>query len=134
MEKEKVLIDKDKLMNFVGSFEKVHNFPVPELKKILGKKTVFKVKGASLDDHIRANELASAVPILLSHMVDKLEKNEPIDNKSFTTMIDKKEIHNSTFFEINLFHKCVIDPKLTISEILELSEVMPELINNVVTF
>ena len=95
---------------------------------------VLKVKGASLDDHIAAQNLSNNTPFILAEIYKKVKNNETID---YTRIVDDfmsdKMLHN-TMFELSLFQRNVLKPKFTYEEVLDISEKIPEFINSVVKF
>lgn len=116
--KEKMLLDKKKFLDIIDNFDSVYEF---EMKEFVGfvNIPVLRVKSASLDDHIKAQELSAS-----SFMKSMLEKNKS----------DEKAFHPKTLFEIDIFHKCVIEPEFTMEEVIRISKICPELINKVCTF
>lgn len=113
--KEKVILNKEKFLDIIDRFDSVRDFEITELKGI----PILKVKSASLDDQIRAQELSTSSFVKL--MFEKGRENE-------------KTFHSKTLFEIDVFHKCVIEPKFTMEEVIKVSKSYPELINKVCTF
>jgi len=113
--KEKVLLDKGKFLNIIDRFDSVQDFEITELKNI----PVLKVKSASLDDQIRAQELSTSS--FVKSMFEKSKENE-------------KTFHPKALFEIDIFHKCVIEPEFTMEEVIKVSKSYPELVNKVCAF
>lgn len=111
--KEKVILNKEKFLNIINEFDSVRDFEITELKNI----SILKVKSASLDDQIRAQELS-----ISSITKNIFQKNE------------EKTFHPKTLFEIDIFYRCIIEPKFTMEEVVRISKVCPELINKVCTF
>lgn len=111
--KEKVILNKEKFLNIINEFDSVRDFEITELKNI----SILKVKSASLDDQIRAQELS-----ISSITKNIFQKNE------------EKTFHPKTLFEIDIFYRCIIEPKFTMEEVIRISKVCPELINKVCTF
>ena len=107
--KEKIVLNKKKFLDIIYNFNSIQTFEITELKGI----PILKIKPASLNDQIKAQELLSV-----------FIKKEDLKNL----------FHPKALFEIEIFHKCVIDPIFTIEEIVKISEVYPELINKVCTF
>lgn len=113
--KEKIILNKEKFLDIIDRFVSVRDFEITELKGV----PVLKVKSASLDDQIRAQELSTS-----SFMKSMFEKSGD----------DEKTFHPKTLFEIDVFHKCVIEPEFTMEEVIKVSRKYPELINKVCTF
>ncbi len=113
--KEKVILDKKKFLAVIDNFDSIHEFEITELKNI----PVLKVKPASLDDQIRARELSTSS--FVKNMFGKGDKNI-------------ESFHPKTVFEIEIFNKCVTDPKFTMEEVIRISKKYPELINKVCAF
>lgn len=111
--KEKVILDKEKFLCMINNFDPVQDFEIKELKDI----PILKVKNASLDDQIRAQELAES-----SFMKTMFDKS------------NKSAFHPKVSFEMQIFCKCVLKPKFTMEEVIKISDVYPELINRVCTF
>lgn len=111
--KEKVILNKEKFLNIINEFDSVRDFEITELKNI----SILKIKSASLDDQIRAQELS-----ISSITKNIFQKNE------------EKTFHPKTLFEIDIFYRCIIEPKFTMEEVVRISKVCPELINKVCTF
>lgn len=139
MEKIKVLIDPDVLRNFVEEeLEKIHTIEAPELAKKLGYKEgtvpILQVRLASLDDHLRAKELASASAMALIKIDKKIKDNQEIVAEDIDIGLMNEEYGPKTFFEINIFHRCVIEPKFRYRDVIQLAVVLPDLINRTVRF
>lgn len=113
--KEKIILNKEKFLGIIDRFDSVRDFEITELKNI----PVLKVRSASLDDQIRAQELSTSS--FIKSMFEKSGENE-------------KTFHPKALFEIDIFHKCVIEPEFTMEEVIKVSKVYPELINKVCTF
>ena len=75
--KEKILLDKEKFLQIIDAAKTVQDFPITELKGV----PVLKVKSASLDDQIRAQELSKSS--LISSLLPKNEDNPEEDKSSF---------------------------------------------------
>jgi hypothetical protein len=112
--KEKIVLNKEKFLSVINNFDSTQDFEITELKNI----PILKVKSASLDDQIRARELSSS-----SFVKAMFEKNKKENN-----------FHPKTVFEIDIFHKCVIEPEFTMEEVIKVSKKYPELINKVCAF
>jgi len=130
---ESVVLDKAKIDQYIEKFQLIRKIDLPlDVAKRLGGSFI-KVRGASLDDHIKARELSSAPMILLATVVDKAVKGEEIDIDMLKGQIYSGEnLHPNTNFEIEIFASCVIEPKFTVAEVIKLSQVMPEFVNKVV--
>lgn len=113
--KEKIILNKEKFLDIIDRFDSIRDFEIKELKNI----PVLKVKSASLDDQIRAQELSTSS--FVKSMFEKSEKEE-------------ESFHPKALFEIDIFHKCVIEPKFTMEEVIKVSKTYPELVNKVCTF
>lgn len=113
--KEKIVLNKEKFLSVINNFDSTQDFEITELKNI----PTLKVKSASLDDQIRARELAS------SSFVKAVFEKGGTSAESF---------HPKTVFEIDIFHKCVITPEFTMEEAIKVSKKYPELINKVCAF
>lgn len=101
---------------------------MPENERIL------KVKGASLDDHIKCQELSTQQGLLIKYVFDCFDKNILVDQDKILELINSKKLNDKTLFEISLFEKNVIEPKFTTQEILTMSEKFPEFVNSVANF
>lgn len=137
--KNLVILDKNKLQNFSGSIDTVKDYPVrKEFTKILGYKNdeqvILKVKGASLDDQITCQNLAKKTPFILMHVLSLISNSEKFDFEKLLEQIEDDRLNDNTIFELNLFERNVIDPKFTFKEVYEISEKIPEFVNEVVKF
>jgi len=134
-EQKEVIVDKEKLLKAVESFELEKTIHVPELSSLLNlpeEECYLKVKGASFEDHIRAMELQKQPYRMVRNLVDKLKENPSSqDAVNLGKLFLDPEISEQTVFDLTIFQRCVIEPKLTFEEVVELSKVAPEVINRV---
>lgn len=131
----KVLVEKAKLLEYIKDFEAVRELPVPELAKILKvKDPILKVKGATLDDHIKARELSSGPMIMLGELFNMMQKGESPDLAVLRKKLVNEGRHPKTNFELRIFHTCVVEPQFSMGEVVNLAEVMPGVVNRVVSF
>lgn len=130
----KVLLDKDILNRYVESFDLIREVYVPELKDILGQEVpIIKVRGASLNDHITAKNLSSRPMILLGTVLNEIINGREVNAGLIRNEVfSEDQLHPDARFEIDLFKRCVVEPKFAMEEVISISNVMPEFINRVV--
>jgi hypothetical protein len=136
-EQKKVVLDKDALDQFINNFPTEYEFEAPELAELLSITEgvpILKVKPASLDDRIQARKLYSKPLHILHHIAVKVKDGEEVTVDDFRPPHPEGAIDASAYFEIKIFHKCVIEPKFTMEEVINMSTVFPELINRAATF
>lgn len=133
-----IVLDKEQLFKKIQSFENIQEIECPELngfmKGGINGNVILKVKSATLDDHIQARELATNNMFLLKEVVDKIRQDKKIDIQKILKIVETKEPHSKTEFELQIFHRCVVEPTFDMEEARQLSEVMPTLINRVAKF
>jgi hypothetical protein len=135
--KKRVVARKSIIKRQMEGYKKVMDFPVPELKED-GKEDIpiFKVKSATLDDQIKAQYL-SLEPNRLTLRILRMLKDgdgEKIDTVEFRKQLFFDDLHPQTIQVCEIFQRCVLEPKFTMGEVLEMSKTHPELVNNVATF
>lgn len=135
-EVKKIIVDRENLLQFCEKFEFIKEIEVPELSKILGCENgqipVLKVRGASLDDQIKVNELAMKSTAIIARIVQALEEKSEINIDFLRKLIyDDTNIHPKTMMEIFLFHRNVVEPKFGLMEVVKMSEAIPEVINRI---
>lgn len=134
-EQKKEVLDRTKILEYVANFDDVRDFEVPELSELLGvENPILRVRGATLDDQIKARKLASGPMLLLGEVLNTLQKGEQIDVRILRKKIVYDGKHPDAEFEIRLFQQCVVEPHFTTAEVVRLSEVMPHIVNRVCTF
>ncbi len=139
MESEnKVIVDVEKLEKFVDDFAVEYELEAPELKEILGLNgneiPIMKVRPASLDDHIKSQDIVTQTLYKLKILHKELDEKglNEIDTSEYEALDDV--LDDRTIFEVNLFSSCVIEPKFTPEQVIEMSKVMPDFINKVAAF
>ena len=133
----KEILNKDKLKKFTDSIDIVKDYEVrKEFAIALGykDKVILKVKGASLDDQLTCQNLAKKTPFILTHVLGLINKGEQFDFEKLLEQIQEDKLNDNTIFELNLFERNVIKPKFTFKEVYEISEKIPEFVNEVVCF
>ena len=131
---EKIVIDKKKILDDMENFEIVREFPVPEYSEDGGETPYFIVRMASLDDQIIARELSSRPIASLLSVIKKAKEGKPVVESDIIDILKKPDMHEKTMMEINLFHRCVMNPKFTLEEAWNLSRKKPKLVNRVCAF
>jgi len=137
MQSEKVIVNKEALTKYVNSFQRIYDVEAPELNELLGiteGNAILKVCLASLDIHTKARHLSSVPMLLLATVIDKLEKKEEVDVDIIKEQIYENKFHANTLLELEIFSQCVIEPKFTMKEVVNISEVFPHMINRIVAF
>jgi hypothetical protein len=115
--------------------EQAHFYSVPELKEEDSEEIpVFKVKSASLDDQIKANELSMAPNRLLIRLLKMIQNNQDFDTAEFRKQLYYDDLHPKTIQACEIFQRCVIQPKFKIEEVFKLTETHPDLVNDVAAF
>ena len=137
---EKTLIlDKSKLMEFVGKKRVIKDFILPkEWNKHFGfdpdEKRVIKVKGASLNDHLQCQKLSEQPGLIFGYIMKCSNEGKQIDQNEILKIVEEERIGDNTVFEISLFQRNVKKPKFKYEEVFELSEKCPELVNKIAIF
>jgi hypothetical protein len=134
MEKPKVTVKKDFITKRIEEYDEIKWYPVPEFKMDGEEIPSFKVKMATLDDQIKANELSSAPNRLMIRFLKLMREGQEIDYKEFRKQIYYDDLHPKTVQACEIFQRCVIEPKFKIGEVLKLSETNPDLVNDVAAF
>lgn len=137
MPKKNVTLNKKKLKKYTESIDNIKDYEIRrDFSKLLGykNKVVLKVRGASLDDQLTCQNLGKKTPVILTHVLSLISKGKQIDFEKLLEQIQEDKLSDNTIFELNLFERNVIDPKFTFKEVYEISEKIPELINEVVCF
>lgn len=132
---EKVIVQKDLLMSIVDKCDVERVIHIPELNKLFGipeDECYMRIRGASLEDHLRALEIQKTPYRALREVMLKAKRNAVMSEVlSLGDSFLNPELSERTAFELCIFERCVIEPKLTYSEILKLSTVAPEIVNKV---
>jgi len=131
---EKIVVDKQMIVDDMEDFDIVREFPVPEYAKEGEDDPVFIVRMASLDDQIIARELSTRPVASLMSVLKKVRDGDKVDNSDILDILKKPDIHEKTMMEINLFYRCVMNPKFTLEEVWELSRKKPKLVNRLASF
>lgn len=131
--KQKQLLSKEKILAFVRNFETEYEVPVSEMKDIV-ENGILLVRPASLDDHIQAGQLKNNSIFIARYISDCLAKKVEIDYEKFKMFGSAETMNERTYFEIDIFQRCVTAPKFSFNEVVELSRVFPTVINRVVKF
>jgi len=133
---KRVVIDGSLVKRYAENLQKEYELEVPELGGILnfdpGEVPILKVRMASLDDHIKAQKLASAPAQLLYKIAEKINNGEDVTIDDVITT--SEGIDPKTYFELELFCRCVIDPKFEMFDVIKISEALPDFINRVVSY
>ena len=131
-------VKKELIQKYLDGIDIVQEIKIPEFKSaVLGKTEIpiFKVKRASLDDQIQARELSSKPIQVLASILERLKVGQEINLDDIDLEINRTDgLHQKTIMEITLFEKCVLDPKFTREEVLELSQAFPSLVNRIVSW
>lgn len=129
---KKVLLDKSVMYERIKQRIKLFDIPVPELSE--SGIQVLRVKLASLDDQIKASELASAPFKAMLKMYRATASGETIDGANLVRNIITSALHPKSELIIGIFTRCVVEPSFTIDEAAALAEAYPELVNRVALF
>lgn len=137
MSQRKVLINRQALLDYTENFQQFKDVPFPELEGKFGceKGTVpiLKIKAASLDDQIRASNIAEKALVgglkLIQNLASR-NKNVSIGYEQLSKELNA-QINDKTHIEITLFHKCCVQPQFSLLEAVKISEALPAVINRV---
>lgn len=134
---EEKVVSKDKLLEAVKSFKLEKEIKVPELAKHLNlpeDECIFKIKGASFEDHIRAVELQKQPYRFVREILSKIKEGYTLEQLAdLEEKFLNPETSEQTIFDLTMFQRCVLEPGFSFEEVVELSKVVPELINRVTT-
>lgn len=134
MEKiQEVMLDKDLLMEKVKVFDLRRTIPVPELSEFLDvpkEECNLIVRGASLEDHIRAGDIGKGHGQIFGKALEMLKEGGtviPVEiEKQMASLLSEK-----VAFDITIFQRCVEEPEFELQEVIKLSTVIPEVINKI---
>ena len=134
---DEVVVDKDKLMEYITHFDKIETMEIPEFRQFLGaedcdKVPVIKLRGASLDDHMKAQSLNSVPLLIYRFILKRYQESKYFDVDKVEEALKDDTLLPNTRFEISLFHRNVIEPNFTMENVIEISEVYPDVVNRVV--
>lgn len=134
---QKVVLNKNRVMEYARSFKGEKYIEFPELREFLGyaedKVPVLLIKAASLDNHIRVNSIIERSTIKAIKMIEGAKRGdfkEVFDVESIKHELESP-ILEKTSIEISIFHSCVVKPKFTMREAVLISMSMPEVVNRV---
>jgi hypothetical protein len=133
MATKRVIAKKDSIRKAIKEFDQIKFYPVPQFEKN-GVIPNFKIKMASLDDQIKAHELSQAPNRLLIRLLKSMKDNEEVDYDEFRKQLYYDDLHPKTLQVCDIFHRCVLQPKFKITEVMELAETHPELVNDIAAF
>ena len=132
--KEKiVLFDKKKLMEKVESFELRKEILVPELSAFLNlpeDECKLIVRGASLEDHIRAADISESHIKLISNALKIMSTGKDVSVDSLKEGF-LQQVNNKIAFDIIIFQRCVEEPFFELDEVVKLSSVVPGFVNKI---
>jgi len=135
METEKIIVSSDILKKEVDKFNKEEVIHVPELNVLFNipeDECYMRIRGASLEDHLRAIEISKTPYRVLREVLMKAKKGFSLSEIiNMGEKVLNPELSEQTAFEICMFERCVIEPKLNYQEILKLSTVAPTVVNKV---
>jgi len=133
---EEKIVDKNLLIQKIDSFRKEKYIHVPELAGLVGlpeEECLIKIRGASLEDHLRANELKKQPYLFMQSLIMKMKRGYLFEEISqLAHLYVNPEISEVVVFELTLFQRCVLEPAFTMEEVVRISEVAPGVINKVV--
>jgi hypothetical protein len=119
----------------VKKYGEIKFYPAPELQEEGNEDVpVLKVKPASLDDQLKAQELSQAPQRLLVRLLKSAEIGEKIDMDQIRKHLYYDDLHPKTIQACEIFQRCVLRPKFKIEEVFKLSETHPDLVNDVAAF
>ena len=134
MAKQEVILDKGVLSKAIENFVLERKMYAPELEMLLEvpkEMCYIKIRGASLEDHIRARELSNASLRLLTELSNNIEGKQLIDPEEVKNRYFNPEISEKTVLILNIFHRCVVEPKFEYEEVVELSKRAPEFVDRI---
>jgi hypothetical protein len=134
-----VILDKSKLMEFIGKKRTVKDFTLPKKwNKYFGfdpdKKRKIKVKGASLNDHLQCQKLSEQPGLIFGYILKCSNESKQINPDEILQIVNDDSIGENTIFEIGIFQRNVKDPKFNYEETLSISEKCPQLVNEIAMF
>lgn len=133
---KQVRLNPNKLLQNLKVREKEATVEFPELREYLGynEGTVptITIKAAGLDEHLRCQGIHHKAAIMTVKLLDSLKKNQPLNAEALNVEMEDP-VYSKTLFEIALFKRCCIKPKFTMKQAVEISEILPEVINRVAT-
>ena len=134
---KRVIAKKDIITEAIKGYEKIRMCPVPEFKKE-GDKEVphFKIKMASLDDQIYARQLSEHPHRVMVKFLEMYRDNKlnDLNYEEFRKAIYYDDVNPKTIQICNIFQRCVLEPEFKISEVMELAETHPDLVNRIASF
>jgi len=134
---KRVIAKKDIITKAIQSYERIKMYAVPEFKK-KGDKDVpyFKVKMASLDDQIYARHLSEHPNRVMIKFLELYRDHKLNDLKyeEFRKALYYDDVNPKTIQICNIFQRCVLEPEFKISEVMELAETHPDLVNRIASF
>ncbi len=131
---KEVILDKEVFTKAAEEFvleEKIYSPELSEFLNVPKENCYIKIKGASLEDHIRARELSNASLRLLTELSNSIEGKQLIDPEEVKNRYFNPEISEKTALIQHIFHRCVIDPKFALEEVIKLSELIPEFVDKI---
>ncbi len=126
----RVLTDKNRLLKFIHNFQSEHEIEVSEWKHINNGK--IRIRGATLDDHHACQSTKTPIAMTAEYMLKCVKEDKEIDKEVLKIFQENNSMNVNACFEVNLFQKCVVKPKFSLDEVVELSKVFPEVVNRIV--
>jgi hypothetical protein len=135
MAKKEMIVDKEVLSKALKSFELEKKIYSPELSGILKmpeEMCYVKIRGASLEDHIKARDLSGNSMRLLSEIIPLIkEKTKLVDLEDLKKRYARLETSEKTVLILTIFHRCVLEPEFEYEEVVELSKKVPAFVDNI---
>ena len=129
----KVLLDRKSLLKGLSDFQSEDEVYFPELEGLFGSSKgeipFLKIKGASLDDQIAAQTIASKARIAVVEMIKNFGKKEALKVLNRELSSKASILNEKTQLEISIFHRCVVQPMFSLEEVIWLSKKLPEVVN-----
>ena len=117
------ILNREEIIKRIQGFKDTRDFPVEQMKGDDGEIPIFKVRKASLNDQIEAREFSSSTFQLLTKMMKKMKDGEDFDMSDILHSMQNRDMNPKTDLEIRIFQRCVVEPKFTYDEVLDLSKV-----------
>ncbi len=134
MEKQEIILNKEVFAKAVEGFVLEEKIYAPELSGFLNvskENCYIKIKGASLEDHIRTREMSGAAMRMIVELSNAIEGKQLIDPEEVKRKYFNPEVSEKTTLILHIFHQCVMEPKFSFEEVLKLSELIPEFVDKI---
>ena len=131
---KEVILDKELFTKAAEEFVLEEKIYSPELSEFLNtpkEECYIKIKGASLEDHIRAREMSGASMRMLVELSNAIEGKQLIDPQEIKKKYFNPEVSEKTALILHIFHRCVMKPKFSFEEVIKLSELIPEFVDRI---